>query len=86
MTQRAIPVPVTAQGLTILMRSERGMVEKIVIIAHRRRGSDYWEGYTKHSEIETHEWVDYFHSIGQIVKVFPSISEFRADCNRLLYK
>lgn len=62
------------------------MEEKTVIIAHRRRGSDYWEGYTERSEMETHEWVDYYRSIGQIVKVFSGINEFRADCNRMLDK
>lgn len=62
------------------------MVEKTVIVAHRRRGSDYWEGYTECSEMETHKWVDYYRSIGQIVKVFPSISKFRADCNKMLDK
>lgn len=43
------------------------MVEKTVIIAHRRRGSDYWKGYTERAETESNSWVDYFHSIGQIV-------------------
>lgn len=61
------------------------MVEKTVIIAHRRRGSD-WEGYIERSKIETHEWVDYYRSTGQIVKVFPNISEFRSDCNKILDK
>lgn len=60
------------------------MEEKTVIIAHRRRASDYWEGYTERSETETHEWVDYYRSIGQIVKVFPGTSEFRVDCNKML--
>lgn len=62
------------------------MEEKTVIIAHRRRGSDYWEGYTERAETESNIWVDYFHSIGQIVKVFPGISEYRADCNKMLDK
>ena len=60
------------------------MSEKTVIIAHRRRGSDYWEGYTERSETDASSWVDYYHSLGQIVKVFQNISDFRADCNRLL--
>lgn len=62
------------------------MVEKTVIIAHRRQSSDYWEGYTERSEKETHEWVDYYRRTGQIVKVFPNISEFRSDCNKMLDK
>lgn len=60
------------------------MVEKTVIIAHRRRGSDYWEGYTERSEKEIHVWVDYYHSTGQVAKIFPNISEFRIDCNKML--
>lgn len=54
------------------------MEEKTVIIAHRRRGSNCWEGYTERAETESNSWVDYLHSIGQIVKVFSGISEFRA--------
>lgn len=59
---------------------------KTVIIAHQRRGSDYWEGYTERAETESNSWVDYYRSIGQIVKVFSNISEFHADCNRMLDK
>lgn len=61
-------------------------MEKTVVIAHRRRGSNYWEGYTERAETESNSWVDYFHSIGQIVKIFPDTNEFRADCNKLLDK
>lgn len=79
-------MPLTAQGITILMKGGVKMEEKTVIIAHRRRESDYWEGYTERTETETHEWVDYYRSIGQIVKVFPNISKFRANCNKMLDK
>lgn len=59
------------------------MEEKTVIIAYGRRGSDYWEGYTERTETESNGWVDYYRSIGQIAKVFSSMSEIRADCNKL---
>ncbi len=59
-------------------------MEKTVIIAHRRKGSDYWEGYSERTIAEADSWVDYFHSLGQIVKVFRGLSEFRADCIKLL--
>ena len=57
-----------------------------VIIAHRRRGQDYWEGYTERTKSEAKEWVNYFRSSGNIVKVFPSLIEYRSDCGRLLDK
>ena len=62
------------------------MTASSVIIAHRRRGQDYWEGYAERSEGGAKEWVDYFHSLGQIVKVFPSMTDYRADCNKRLDK
>lgn len=43
---------------------------KTVIIANHRRGSDYWEGYAERKVTEADTWVDYFHSIGSVVKVF----------------
>ena len=59
------------------------MTSKTVIIANRRRESDYWEGYAARDELEVKEWIGYYHSIGQIAKVFPSISEFRSHCRQL---
>ncbi len=61
-------------------------MDKAVIIANRRSDSDYWEGYAERNASETDEWVDYFRSIGSVVKVFPSINEYRADCNKFLDK
>ncbi len=60
------------------------MPEETVIIAHRRKGSDYWEGYSERTVAEADSWVAYFHSLGQIVKVFHGLGEFQADCNKLL--
>jgi hypothetical protein len=62
------------------------MFEKTVIIANRRRGSDYWEGYIERFEAEAKEWMDYYRGVGQIVKIFSSMNEFRADCEKLLDK
>jgi hypothetical protein len=62
------------------------MLKKTVIIANRRRGIDYWEGYAERLEAEAKEWMDYYHSTGQIVKVFPSMIKYRADCEKLLDK
>ena len=55
-----------------------------MIVAHRRRDVDYWEGHKVCAEAETKEWADYYRSLGQIVEVFTSTTEFRADCNKLL--
>ena len=62
------------------------MATKTVIIAHRRRGYDYWEGYTERSESDAKELVAYYHSLGQIAKVFPSMTEYRTDCIKRLDK
>jgi hypothetical protein len=62
------------------------MTVKTVIIAHRRRGQDYWEGYNEQSEADSNSLIAYYRSIGQIVKVFPSMTEYRADCNGRLDK
>ena len=62
------------------------MTISTVIIAHRRRGQDYWDGYEERAENETKGIVSYYRSIGRIVKVFPSIVEYRADCNKKLDK
>jgi hypothetical protein len=37
-----------------------------VIIAYRRIGQGYWEGYTERSESDAKEWAGYYHSISQI--------------------
>ncbi len=68
------------------IKREVRKLEETVIIAHRREGSDYWEGYSERTVAETDSWVNYFHfhSLGQIVKVFRGLGEFRADCNKLL--
>ena len=60
------------------------MEKKAVIIAHRQQGYDYWEGYVERLDSEIGEWVDYYRSLGHIVKVFPSMIEYRADCEKLL--
>jgi hypothetical protein len=57
-----------------------------VIIANRRKGINYWEGYAERRETEIKEWIDYYRSIGQIVKTFPSMIEYRANCEKLLDK
>ena len=62
------------------------MTVSTVIIAHRRRGHDYWEGYIERLEAEAKEWVDYFRSLIQTAKIFPSMTEYRADCNKRLDK
>ena len=56
----------------------------MMIIAHRRRDQDYWEGYTECDEAVVKERADYFSSLGQIVKVFPSMAKYHDDCNKLL--
>ena len=60
------------------------MAEKTVIIAHRRIGQDYWEGYAERPESEVENWVDYFGNLGQIARKFASITDYRADCCKLL--
>ena len=62
------------------------MSDKTVIIASRRRGQDYWEGYTERLESDAKELVCYYRSLGRIVKVFPGIIEYRDDCNKRLDK
>ena len=57
-----------------------------VIIAHRRRRRDYWEGYAERPEAEAKDWLDYFRSVSQIAKVFSSMTEYRLDCNKRLDK
>ena len=57
-----------------------------MIIANRRRGKDYWEGYAERLVSEANEWVSYYRSLGQIAKVFTGMAEFRADCNKRLDK
>lgn len=59
-------------------------MESTVIIANRRRGQDYWEGYTERPEAESKNWIDYYRGLGQIAKVFPSMAEYRANCEKLL--
>lgn len=60
------------------------MAGSTVIIAHRRRGQDYWEGYSELLTSEAEEWVGYYRNLCRIVKVFPSMAEYRADCDKLL--
>ncbi len=57
---------------------------KTVIIAHRRRGAGYWEGYGERPEADADEWLGYFRGLGQIAKAFPTMSAFQRDCERLL--
>ncbi len=71
-------------GDLLFIGGAKRMPEETVIIAHRRKGSDYWEGYSERTVAEADSWVAYFHSLGQIVKVFHGLGEFRADCNKLL--
>jgi hypothetical protein len=55
-----------------------------VIIAHRRRGKDYWEGYTEKPATHEKEELAYYRGIGHIARSFPSISAFRDNCNNIL--
>ena len=61
-------------------------MESTVIIAHRRRGQDYWDGYSEKSNSEAKKWIDYYRSLGRIAKIFPNIIEYRADCEKRLDK
>ena len=70
-------------GISFL-RGEVKVMKKTVIIAHRRAESDYWEGYAERLESEMDEWVKYFIGLGQIAAVFPSMTEYQGDCNKLL--
>ncbi len=55
-----------------------------VIIAHRRRGRDYWDGYTVRTETEAKEYMASLRSRGRIARSFPDMLAYRADCNRML--
>ncbi len=55
-----------------------------VIIANRRYKNGYWEGYRECTQAEAVEWKRHFKATGQIIKVFPGMMEYRADCTKLL--
>ena len=57
-----------------------------VIIANRGRGRDFWINHFECPETEANEWIVYFRNRRQVAKVFPSLAEYRADCERLRAK
>ena len=62
------------------------MIASSIIIAHRRRGNGYWEGYVERPETEAKEWLSYYRNIDRIAKIFSNMAEYRADCNKRLDK
>lgn len=66
------------------------MVEKTVIIAHRRQGIDYWEGYTERAESEALNdmYLELYELIGKdaMLKLYKYYRGDKIDCPMRLYR
>ncbi len=59
-------------------------MQDTVIIARRRRGKDYWEGYSMVDTATALEWQKEARASGVIAKIFADMTAYRADCKRML--